>query len=110
LALDRAVLLAENNQAELTVVEVIPRLSPWISLTLTGPTSEEIQIAGTQEHARRLESLVTPHASRCPVEVKILTGTPYLEIVRQVLRGGHDLVIRPPRIQVRSADCSAVTT
>ena len=95
-ALERAVLLAENNQAELTVVDVIPRLSAGFRLRDGGATAEDLQSAAAKQHLCRLDALIKPYAPRLDIRVKVLTGTPYLEIIREVLRSKHDLVIRPP--------------
>ena len=42
-ALDRAVALADNNQASLTVVDVIPRVPAGIGMPDGGPISDELQ-------------------------------------------------------------------
>lgn len=94
--LDRAVTLAENNQAELTVVDVVPRYTAGISLPEGGAMAVDFQAALVAEDAKRLESLVEPFCERVRIRVKVLTGTPFLEIVRAVLRNRHDLVIRSP--------------
>lgn len=95
-ALERAVVLAENNQAELTVIDVIPRLSAGFRLRDGGATAEDLQAAATQQRLHRLEALIKPYAPRLQITMKVLSGTPYLEIIREVLRREHDLVIRPP--------------
>ncbi|QVL50381.1 MAG: universal stress protein [Thiocapsa sp.] len=95
-AFERAVLLAENNQAELTLVDVIPRMSTGFRLRDGGATAEDLQAAATEQRLHRLESLIKPYGPRLDIRVKVLTGTPYLEIIREVLRSKHDLVIRPP--------------
>ncbi|WP_296806538.1 universal stress protein [Thiocapsa sp.] len=95
-ALERAVLLAENNQAELAAVDVIPRLAPGFRLCDGDTTTEDLQAAATEQRLHRLESLIKPYEPRLHIRVKVLTGTPYLEIIREVLRSKHDLVIRPP--------------
>jgi universal stress protein E len=95
-ALERAVRLAENNQAELALVDVIPRLNAGFRLRDGGATAEDLQAAAAEQRLQRLESLIKPYESRLDIRVKVLTGTPYLEIIREVLRGNHDLVIRPP--------------
>ncbi|RKT47566.1 universal stress protein [Thiocapsa rosea] len=95
-AFERAVLLAENNQAEFTLVDVIPRVSAGFRLRGGGTTAEDLQAAATEQRLRRLESLIKPYEPRLDIRVKVLTGTPYLEIIREVLRSTHDLVMRPP--------------
>jgi len=78
--LTQAAALAKRNGAQLTVAEIIsdPELSPGL-------------IAEKKKHLHRLsasirEEGVTP-------DTVVLTGTPFMEIIRQVLRNKHDLVV-----------------
>jgi universal stress protein E len=95
-ALERAVALAENNQAELMVVDVIPRLSAGIGMPDGGPVSRGYQAAMLSEHEARLAALVEPYLQRLDIQHKVLLGTSFLEVIRAVLRNGHDLVIKCP--------------
>jgi len=95
-AFERGVQLTENNQARLTVIDVVPRVTAGIGMPAGGPISMDLQAALTDEHRRDLESLVEPFRDRLSIRTKVLVGTPFLEIIHEVLRGGHDLVIRPP--------------
>ncbi|HHH48652.1 MAG TPA: universal stress protein, UspA [Gammaproteobacteria bacterium] len=93
-ALERAVTLAENNQARLTVVGVSERVTAGIGMPAGGPVSADLQAAIVSEHERELESLLEPYRQRLDVQAKVLVGTPFLEIIREVLRNGRDLVIK----------------
>lgn len=95
-ALDRAVALAENNQASLTVVDVIPRVPSGIGMPDGGPISGELQAAMVREHEARMETLIEPYRQRLDIQHKVLLGTSFLEVIREVLRNGHDLVIKCP--------------
>ncbi len=95
-ALERAVSLAENNQASLTVVDVVERVTAGIGMPKGGPISGDLQAAKVSAHTRELEALVDPHHKRIEIPIKVLTGVPFLEIIREVLRNGHDLVIKIP--------------
>jgi len=95
-ALERAVALADNNQAELVVVDVIPRLPAGIGMPDTGPISRDLQAAMVQEHEKRLESLTGCYRQRLDIQLKVLLGTPFLQVIREVLRSGHDLVVKCP--------------
>lgn len=95
-ALERAVALAENNQAELMVVDVIPRLSAGIGMPDGGPVSRDYQAAMVSEHEVRIAALVEPYRQRLDIHHKVLLGTSFLEVIRAVLRNGHDLVIKCP--------------
>lgn len=80
--LARAASLAERNQAELTVIEVV---QPGAAA-----------FGGEPEGGRRqaLESLIEPHRHRLSIQIDLLTGTRFLEVIRAVLRRGYDLVIK----------------
>jgi universal stress protein E len=97
-ALERAVTLAENNQANLTVVDVIQRITAGIGMPEGGPISADLQTAMMNAHAQDLETLIDPYRKRIEIQTKVLKGTPFLEIIREVIRNGHDLVIKVPEI------------
>ncbi len=95
-ALERAVALAENNQAELMVADVIPRVPAVIGILDGGHVQQDLQMAMAQEHGKRMESLIDPYQQRVDIRQKVLLGTPFLEVIREVLHNGHDLVIKCP--------------
>ena len=94
--MERAVTLAEENQASLTVVEVVARLTSGIGMPEGGPISADLQAVLVSEHAQGLETLVEPYRNRIDIQTRILVGVPFLELIRDVLRNGHDLVIKSP--------------
>ncbi len=96
LALDRAVTLAENNQANLTVIAVAPSVRAGISMPEGGPISADFQATTVNNHKQELETLAEPYRQRIKIETRVLVGTPFLEITREVLRNAHDLVIKCP--------------
>ena len=98
-ALDRAVALAQDNQASLTVIDVAPHVTAGIGMPDGGPISVDLEAAVVERHAQQLESLVEPYRERIRIETKVLVGTPFLEVVREVLRNGRDLVIKIPEHQ-----------
>jgi nucleotide-binding universal stress UspA family protein len=95
-ALERAVTLAENNQANLTVITVAPPISASIGMHEGGPISTELQAATVNSHKQALENLVESSRQRINIETRVLIGTPFLEIIREVLRNAHDLLIKCP--------------
>jgi nucleotide-binding universal stress UspA family protein len=92
--LERAVSLAENNQAKLTVVDVIPRLTAGIGMPDGGPISVDLQAAMMAERLQTLESFTESYRQRLHIQHEVLMGTGFLEIIRAVLRNGHDLLIK----------------
>ncbi|MEW8627085.1 MAG: universal stress protein [Candidatus Thiodiazotropha sp.] len=95
--LERAASLAKNNQARLTVITVVERVTAGIRMPDGGPISADLQAAIVNDHMQKLEKLAEPYGDR--VEVKVLVGTPFLEIIREVLRNQRDLVIKIPEHQ-----------
>jgi len=93
-ALERAVTLAENNQANLTVVDVVKRVPAGIGIPGGGPVFMDLQTAIVDAREQELDSLIEPYRQRINVQTKVLTGTPFLEIIREILRNGRDLVIK----------------
>jgi len=95
-ALKRAVSLAESNQASLTVVTVGKQIEERIRLTKDGPSPGDLQAAVKQAHEQALAMLLDPFRPHIEITTRVLTGIPFLEIIREVLRNGHDLVIKTP--------------
>jgi len=96
-ALERAIALAENNQAGLTVVEVAEDVAVGLEMPEAGPA--DLQTAMVSAREQDLSALVDPYRTRIGIKTKVLTGIPFLEITREVLHNGHDLVIKSPETQ-----------
>lgn len=80
-ALEQAVSLAKDNDAHLTIASVL--------------RNEQATPAHVAEAEKRLQRLATSarQSGVANTDIAVLPGTPFLEIIRQVLRRGHDLVI-----------------
>jgi universal stress protein E len=94
--LERAVSLAQNNQADLSVVTVIPQLTAGIGMPDGGPISADLQKLQVAEAVLFMQQVCTPFRSRLAFTEKVLTGTVFLEIIREVLRNDNDLIIKAP--------------
>jgi nucleotide-binding universal stress UspA family protein len=95
-ALERAVSLAENNNASLTVAVVVPRVNEAIGVLESGASPDDLQAAIISEKQKALQSLVQAYSDRLDVQLKVLTGIPFLEIIREVLAHCYDLVMKMP--------------
>ncbi len=95
-ALDRAIALAESNQANLTVVEVVPQATGGIGLPPGGPISDEFQAALVSDRLQKLDDQLEPYRKRSAIQARIIVGTVFLEVIREVQRGKYDLVIKTP--------------
>jgi len=95
-ALSRAVELAQRNNGRLTVVGVLRELPRELSRLAAGIHPADLQASAMQELRERLEQLVTPFREMEPpvaLAIEVRCGTPFIEIIRTVLRSGHDLVM-----------------
>ncbi len=97
--LERAVTLAENNQASLTVAIAAPRMMESMGVPDGSPIFAQLQAEIVNSYKQPLAALVEPHIKRVPLQTKVLVGTPFLEIIREVLQNGRDLVIKLPEHQ-----------
>jgi universal stress protein E len=93
-AFDRAVTLAENNQARLTVINVIEEIPESTIWQHNALSSKDLQALYIEGHERMLEDLVNSCGKKIKVETKVLIGIPFVETIREVIRNGHDLVIK----------------
>lgn len=94
--LERAVKLVENNQADLTVINVIELAESEVKLLKYSSPPADWRSMIIHRHEQQLISLIEPYHReiQAKIQIKMLTGIPFLEIVREVLRGGYDLVIK----------------
>jgi len=93
-ALERAVALADNNRARLTVVEVVNEIPRNTKLIAHAQSFDELQAKIAAGHRQGLEKLVAPWRGNIEIQAKVLIGISFLEIIREVLRNGHDLVVK----------------
>ena len=88
----RAGRLARQNGASLKLIAVVEHL-PWYA-RLVLPSAEELQALLVRARAETLERLAGPlRQAGAAVSTGVLQGRRSLEIVREVLRGGYDLLI-----------------
>lgn len=97
-AFGRALHLAQTNQAALTLVDVVESNTGELArmlTALTGARGTEIAEDVLAYHRERLNGFAE-RARDAGVEVTeaVLQGVPFVEVVRMVLREGHDIVIK----------------
>lgn len=95
IALARAVSLAENNQAKLTIIEVLPPITAGLGILPGGYDSFKLQEAMVSERHEVLESLVEPYTDRLDVCLEVLVGTTFIEAIHSILLNEFDLLIKP---------------
>jgi nucleotide-binding universal stress UspA family protein len=90
--LERAVELAEINQAQLTVVDVLKEVP---KIKNPAKTSLPLSEPGEMAPENGLERLIAPIRDKgVRIDAKVLTGIPFIEIIRQVLKYKYDLVMK----------------
>jgi nucleotide-binding universal stress UspA family protein len=85
--------LARHRGADVTLLGVAHRL-PWYE-RLASPIREVIEDALLQEEREVLDGLALPlREAGLPVVLEARLARPWLEFVREAVRGGHDLLIK----------------
>lgn len=111
--MQRAEWLALSNDADLTLVDVVdaqPGDLARILSALPGHRAAEVEARVMEAHAQRLEGRAEALREKgVTVMTRVLSGTGFIEIIRQVLRGTHDLVLKgayrgPDRPFLRAPD------
>ena len=88
-----AVEIAQLSKASLKIVDVVPDF-PW-TVRMTLKNHEHLQELTCQEKAEQLEQLVDSlDTSNIEVKTAVLRGQTSLALIREVLRDGHDLLMR----------------
>ena len=93
LALERAVALSHSNQARLTVMDVTPDsgLADYIRRSYAIDLNAQLR----EQRLGALEALTRPYTdNNVSLYTTVVTGTPFLEVVRAVQRNAHDLVMK----------------
>lgn len=92
-ALDWAVRLAEHNRAKLKIVDVLPDLHWLAKVTLPDPESSQQALAEQKRAA--VDAYAEAIRERgIDVTAKVLFGRTSLSIINEVMRSGHDLVVK----------------
>ena len=95
-ALAQAVVVANNNQAALTLVEVVdsvPSLKRVAAPVMPPEKIDEFLLADKREELEKLTNTITD--STVGADAKVLFGKPFIEIIREVLEHKRDLVVKP---------------
>ena len=94
-ALNRAVHLAIENNARLTVMDSVKPIPRALGMLTDIVDSDEIQRLVAEDHREKLLAIACDYLDTgVPIDVTVTLGDPSTEIVRQVLTNQHDLVIK----------------
>lgn len=93
-AIDQAETLAKQNSARITVCAVVKELPSNMSIALLVLSPEELFASLMKEHQEQVDGIVSAlNKKGVKATAQIKVGIPFIEIIRQVLREEHDLVI-----------------
>jgi len=94
-ALKRGAALARNNQARLTVCAIVDTVPHEVRMGIVTITPREVLDVATAMKQEWLEDTVNSVATDgVSIDTRVLVGKPFIEIIRQVLRNDHDLIIK----------------
>ena len=89
-----AVSLAGRNNSDLSLISVVEELPPAVRMSDTGKPTEGLFERVMKDRREQLRPLITSiGAAGVEAKMRVVSGTPFLEIIRQVLRDRHDLVM-----------------
>lgn len=94
IAVERAVSLARQNEASLTVFNVVRKLPADARMAITIMPPQQLFEQVIADHREKVDALAADiRQQEIDVRSQVVSGTPFMEIIRQVLRDRHDLVI-----------------
>ncbi len=95
-AFERAAALAKHNQAKLKLVDVLEELPSDSSGIYKIVPRSELRTMLIEHRLSALDKLVAPlREAGMQISTKVLVGTPFVEIIREIKRDRHDLLIKP---------------
>lgn len=93
-AFARALTLAENNQANLTVVSIMEESSDGYHQNIHGVSLADLNDPIKNKQQQQLEMLVASMQKNIKITIKLLIGKAFLSIIQEVLSNKIDLVIK----------------
>lgn len=98
-ALEEAIDLARADNAKLTVLASVPDPSSWVvtGAYAGGVDFDRLRSDAEQEYASMLDDAVSKVPDNVSVTKVLIHGRPAENIVEQVRKGGHDLVVMGSR-------------
>jgi universal stress protein E len=92
--IQRAIMLLKDSQAQLTVIDVVKNLPEDIYAFADGNKVRQLQESALLQRKTQLQSFLKPFKSRLrDINVKVMTGDASMEIVKEVVENGRDLVM-----------------
>ncbi len=96
-SLNIAIDLAIRNQARVTVIQIIDQMPHDYRMLITSLPPGEIMEIAVRERARLLEKQIADFQGAAEIQLRVVAGREFIEIIKEVLRNNHDLVIKTAR-------------
>lgn len=94
-AINRAAALAIENRASLTLMDVIKPIPRALGLMTDVADPDAMEKMMAEDRKRQLLEIASEYSDTAiSINVVVRIGSPATEIIREVLRNGHDLVIK----------------
>jgi len=93
-AFERAVLLAESNQAQLTIVSIVDELPVQDNEEFQNISISEIQDSIIGKQTMQLKNMLSSIETKIKISSKVLTGVDFLVLIQEVLKQNIDLLIK----------------
>lgn len=87
----------DETRPRLTVVHVIDQIPRDYRMLITALSAEEIMEIAIKEHTLLLEKYIAPFSEAIRIQPRVVVGREFIEIIKEVLRNNHDLVIKTAR-------------
>jgi universal stress protein E len=95
-AVERAVALASQNNASLTVASFIGDLPEYLQEVFTSKKADKLQNYAIKQREELMEEKIKAYTGAdLKISCQVIKGCCFVEIIRKVLRDKHDLVIMP---------------
>jgi nucleotide-binding universal stress UspA family protein len=90
--------LARQNDAQVTLAAVLDADADAAGARAADPSGRDLADLVVEACLADLQEVIAPaRREGLRVSARVLIGTPFIEIIRAVLREGHDLVLRTPQ-------------
>lgn len=93
-SLVRAINLAKNNQADLTLLKVLADIPKLISSSLSETDEKELQNKVLAQETSKLQTLLSSIDPDLKTNIELRVGKKYIETIRAVQANDYDLVIK----------------
>lgn len=90
----RAVSLAKGNQADLTLLRIIPNIPSVLPSAILGMNTDNLESKVIAKEKEKLQTFVASVDSELNINTQVAFGKKYIEVIHNVQQNNYDLVIK----------------